>query len=243
MSRSHTSTFVRVEHLFIDADGNPLASWPVVVSDSRTVLHGLMESLTNVDRACFEWHIAGRCEPLAAWQEGAFNGAEGWRLRRQLRASVGTRWRWRNAVRSTVFGHVSGSAGRVDIPIDRVWLAQSPRALVPMQQAWLGDHSDGTHFGADNDGILAVDLSGSPMLATECAAARIARLLKQMLQMPALWTGLSANTGCCQMRIHDDEWEGADIRPPRSERSSTRTRSTPTIDVFCARTPLDWPTP
>jgi hypothetical protein len=207
MNRSLRSpSVVHVEHLLISVgDGGALTSLPIVVSDDAKLLASLHDGLGMDDFAPMEWWFSVRCDPVQPQVMGCFNRAAGHRLHESLRTSMGNQWRWLPPVRTRWFKTVSGHAGRVKIPVGRLWQAwddglpepASVESLARLQGEW-GRHE---RLGFCNDGMVTIDVSRirgvDPVRRRDVFALAVERLL----YVPDIWDRIGKYEGHFAIRV------------------------------------------
>lgn len=115
---------VRVELLLrCWGGGGAVDSVALVISDSPMLL-ALLEKQSGVDDFMpLELYSELSFEPPSAALHGYFNRAAGYRLRETLEESIGHQWHWLPPRRHRTPSSSSGGAGRVRIPVHRLWFA------------------------------------------------------------------------------------------------------------------------
>lgn len=204
MSVRARARVVRVEHVVNLFGKGAAVSLPIVVSDSAPLLRMLLGELGTDNDSPLEWDLGGRHRPFASWEYARFNRAAGWRLRQHLHALVGARWRWRQAVRTREFGTVSGSAGRVDIPIQRLWMAHFPTLPGPAIREFLRPWSDQKEFALWNDGLVAIDISQVLGIAVGHDDPAAADIVARLLAVPDVWDRIRNREGRFYIRVRAD---------------------------------------
>jgi len=207
MRRSqHSPSVVHVEHLLISrGDGGALTSLPIVVSDDTKLLASLHDGLGMDDFAPMEWWFSVRCDPVQPQAKGCFNRAAGYRLYESLRASMGNQWRWLPPVRTRRFETVSGHAGRVEIPVSRLWQAwdgelpepASVESLARLEPGW-GQHE---RLGFGNDGMVTIDVSRVWCIEPSALRTSIPALVERLLENSGIWECLGRYEGHFCIRI------------------------------------------
>lgn len=185
------SRLLRVEHLLICYEGKgAVASIPIVLSDSAELIDAMLAHIGCCEEEAADWGFLMQRQPMRATIWLKFNSVSGWRLREALYARAGDRWRWHAPEPAKDFGYVAGSAGSVDIPIDRCWLADSESPPKPADSNCLPKWGDKRGFGLINDGLLVVDASRMRIETGQSAQQAAGLLVERLLASPELATSI-----------------------------------------------------
>jgi hypothetical protein len=207
MSRvKHSPSLVHVEHVLIcREDGGAVTSLPIVLSDDTKLLASLHNGLGMDDFAPMEWWFSVRCDPVRPQVIGCFNRAAGHRLQESLRASIGHQWRWLPPVRTRWFETVSGHAGRMGIPVDRLWQAwdgglpepASVESLARLQSEW-GRHE---RLGFGNDGMVTIDVSQVRGVDPAQRQIELPRMVERLVRDPGIWDQAGKFAGLFDIQV------------------------------------------
>jgi hypothetical protein len=149
-------TPIQVDQLIGFLGGGAIECITVAASHDAALLERLGQGYGHDAFTPLEMFFLATLDPFKACLEGDFNRPAGFRLRQALSAAIGPTWRWRPPRRTRAFDQVSGHAGRVRIPIARLWLAEDrhPAALATtarLRALWTGGGNAPDRIGLCND--------------------------------------------------------------------------------------------
>lgn len=163
MNAPNHQPIVRVEHLLRCWRG-AVESIALVISDSPMLLSLLEHYAGTDDFMPLELYPELTFEPPSAALRGYFNRASGYRMREMLEGSIGNQWRWLPPRRHRIPSCRSGGAGRVRIPVQRLWFSWDGAEPHPASeqdlQTFATEHSPvkGTQ-GFCNDKVLVMTVA------------------------------------------------------------------------------------
>lgn len=203
MCADHTLQ-IRAEFLLRIWSKGALSALPIIICDSKPLLDALLLGLGGDVYSPMVWETCGQLDPLAAHIEAFFSSAAGWRLRRYVSDRIGKRWRWRHPCRTETFGRNVGSAGRVDIPLERLWMARGDGLPEALKGRYLTPFGDTCTFFLDNDGMIAIDVSRVQVSAEVDFAALTHVLVERLLRHPGIWGVMGNGEGKFHLYVSGD---------------------------------------
>lgn len=133
----------------------------VIASHDAALLDLLKQGYGHDAYAPLEMFFLATFDPFKACLEGDFNRPTGLRLQQALRTAIGPAWHWRPPRRTKTFDQVSGHAGRVRIPITRLWIIadKQPAELVTaarLKALWTKGGGDPDRIGLCSDQLYTL---------------------------------------------------------------------------------------